>query len=221
MFMNEYLTNAINFLSKNPSYYLLILICVVFVLVSVFVFKKNKRADKKDIPEKNNTPESTSAQLDTAEQRLEHEFIYSDSKKTMAESVSTGIDTNEDILDDLTERKHINDGILSSESEVKLDPEWQELIDLAYFKVHSILHCCIQNNIPMPKVGLEFQNEQSEVIGIFELAWPKNKVAVALDDQDKKLGKMEGWKVFLADELMEKDSEFLHCFVSKDVTINN
>ncbi|PMG78006.1 hypothetical protein BCU83_14840 [Vibrio breoganii] len=80
---------------------------------------------------------------------------------------------------------------------------WQELFDYADSAVHGVLHMCQRNRTSMPEVGLDITNQHSEIIATAELAWPLQKIAVVLDDEEKHILQNAGWKSLRTDELIQ------------------
>jgi len=60
------------------------------------------------------------------------------------------------------------------------DNDWSKVFKYADPACHGVLLHCQKQGYSAPNVGYEMVNDRGEVIAEFELAWPLNKVAVAL-----------------------------------------
>jgi len=67
---------------------------------------------------------------------------------------------------------------------------------------HEIVRACAREGLPLPEVGYEPEDASGAVCGQVELAWPEQKVAVALPDQadGKAALEAQGWAVLSAAE---------------------
>ena len=73
--------------------------------------------------------------------------------------------------------------------------DWNLALDLADTAVHGLIHKYRAAGKACPQVGYEVQDEDHRVLGELELAWPKHKRGIAIDQTVVSHLVSHGWKV--------------------------
>ncbi|APX91781.1 hypothetical protein BWR19_01835 [Halomonas sp. 1513] len=84
---------------------------------------------------------------------------------------------------------------------------WQQVMDLADSGLRGFIEQSRTDQIPIPEVGLDLDDDQGEIKGMLELAWSRNKVGIAIDEEDRVFARSRGWKVFSVHEALENFHE--------------
>ncbi len=87
-----------------------------------------------------------------------------------------------------------------SESKNTCSTEWNEVFDTLKYsddKTKAIAEYAMNNNISVPEVGYEFEDESGRVIGEAELAWSDTKIVYITEEQEeyRELLVSLGWKI--------------------------
>ena len=93
---------------------------------------------------------------------------------------------------------------LRKEQSLLQQDSWDELIDLADTSVTDLLRHYQAKGHAKPVVGHELQAPTGEVMAVFELAWPDQKAAIAIDRDAISLGSESGWRVFSVGEAIKR-----------------
>lgn len=104
-------------------------------------------------------------------------------------------------------KRHVADTILDDPYVVM--PEWaQSLAKIAL----PIAEWIIDHDIPEPLVGFDVQDASQEVVGEFELAWPKQKVGIWSNEgrANPIPETLVGWHLYTLDEVSEKPALLTH-----------
>lgn len=84
-------------------------------------------------------------------------------------------------------------------------PEWADMVS-----EHAIpiARHVVTSDLPMPECGLDIQDEQGEVVGEFEMAWPDRKIGIWRKGQvsPRALRETSSWMTFSIDEIIEAPS---------------
>ncbi|WP_194756643.1 HNH endonuclease [Aliidiomarina indica] len=78
--------------------------------------------------------------------------------------------------------------------------DWTEAMAFADPAVHGVLDLAKSAGWPMPETGFEPQNDQGEVIGMIEAAWPNWRLGVVLVENDK--FELKGWRLMTVEEAL-------------------
>lgn len=105
------------------------------------------------------------------------------------------------------ERKEITR--LRRAQEVLPTDDWEEAMEYCDPGLRSVLHICRKRRVMPPDIGLDIQRSDSEIVATMELAWPKERVAVAISQNDIEAASAVGWKVWSMSEVMENEDGFV------------
>ncbi|WP_372614671.1 HNH endonuclease [Halomonas sp.] len=86
---------------------------------------------------------------------------------------------------------------------------WQEVIDLADSGLGGFIERCRSSRLPVPEVGLDLQDDTDEVKGMIELAWPRQRLGIAINERDRMHAERLGWKVFSVHEALDSFATFV------------
>ena len=83
--------------------------------------------------------------------------------------------------------------------------DWDEVFELADPGLHGILHIAMEGNYHFPEVGLDIQDSSGAVVAYLDLAWTRDKVAVAISAEDRKRAASLGWTVYSPIEGLDEE----------------
>lgn len=86
---------------------------------------------------------------------------------------------------------------------------WQEVIDLADSGLRGFIERCRSGRLAVPEVGLDLQDDTEEVKGMLELAWPRKRLGIAINERDRMHAERLGWKVFSVHEALDNFTTFV------------
>ncbi|KAA6185300.1 HNH endonuclease [Thiohalocapsa marina] len=86
----------------------------------------------------------------------------------------------------------------------KLGTAWQEAFDLADPGVHGVLHLALAKGLPPPWIGYELQDTTWQVVAQLELAWPSQRMGVAIAKDDLIAARKQGWQAWSMVEALER-----------------
>lgn len=86
---------------------------------------------------------------------------------------------------------------------------WQEVIDLAESGLRGFIERCRSGRLPVPEVGIDLQDDTQEVKGMLELAWPRQRLGIAINERDRMHAERLGWKVFSVHEALDSFTTFV------------
>ncbi|WP_148252242.1 HNH endonuclease [Aidingimonas lacisalsi] len=98
---------------------------------------------------------------------------------------------------------------LRHEQQFQKPDNWQEVISLADSGLRGFIERCRSGCLPVPEVGLDLQDDKEEVKGMLELAWPLQRLGIAIDERDKLHAERLGWKVFKVHEALDNFTTFM------------
>jgi hypothetical protein len=100
-------------------------------------------------------------------------------------------------------KRHIAESILDDPYAVL--PDWAQTLSKSAVPMADLI---IDHGLPEPVVGYEVQNAVSEVVGEFEMAWPKHRIGVwAPDGRANPLPEtLVGWHLYTLPELRDAPS---------------
>ncbi|MGM1054154.1 MAG: HNH endonuclease, partial [Pseudomonadota bacterium] len=81
---------------------------------------------------------------------------------------------------------------------------WQQVMELADSGLRGFIEQCRAERLTIPEVGLDITDVNGEVKGMLELAWRKNKVGIAIDEEDRNFAIKQGWKIFSVHGAIDK-----------------
>lgn len=84
--------------------------------------------------------------------------------------------------------------------------DWTEVFELADPGLHGILHLCKEGNYKFPEIGLDIQDSSGAVVAYLDLAWPKDKVGIAIAAEDRASASAQGWTVYSPIEGLDEES---------------
>ncbi len=102
---------------------------------------------------------------------------------------------------------------LRREQGIGLKGAWEEVLEIVDPAVDGVVRLCQSRGLPVPDVGYELQNEDGEVVGEAELAWPDYWLAVVLSPEDKSMAEGEGWQAWEMIEVLDWPEQFAERFV--------
>ena len=86
---------------------------------------------------------------------------------------------------------------------------WKEAFEFADPALFSILQLCEAESSPVPVVGLDIQNRREEVVGTLDLAWPRKKMAIVIDQEELEAARKQKWEAWTMNEVLEDSETFL------------
>ena len=84
--------------------------------------------------------------------------------------------------------------------------DWAEAFELADPGLHGVLHLCTGGHYDIPDIGLDLQDSSGAVIAYLDLAWPKDKVGIAIDENDRAAASKAGWVVYSPIEALDEEN---------------
>ncbi|MBW8190303.1 HNH endonuclease [Neiella marina] len=81
--------------------------------------------------------------------------------------------------------------------------QWQKLFDYADPGVQGALHACRKMKLKMPEVGYYIDDGFGDIAAKVELAWPNERVAVAVSLESAQGAENAGWKVVGVGEFID------------------
>jgi len=98
--------------------------------------------------------------------------------------------------------------------EVLPTDDWEEAMEYCDPGLRSVLHICRKRRVIPPDIGLDIQRSDAEIVATMELAWPRQRVAVAISQQDIAAAAAVGWEVWSMSEVMEDEDGFVGSLMS-------
>ncbi|PMR72082.1 HNH endonuclease [Billgrantia endophytica] len=95
------------------------------------------------------------------------------------------------------------------EQQFRNPDNWQEVIELADSGLRGFIERCHSRRLPVPEVGLDLQDDREEVKGMLELAWPRQRLGIAINERDRLHAERLGWKVFSVHEALDNFTTFV------------
>lgn len=73
---------------------------------------------------------------------------------------------------------------------------WDDAYRFCDPALHGVLDACRRSGCPMPEIGFDVQDKNHQaVIASLEIAWPVQRVGIAISEEDGKAAALAGWKV--------------------------
>ncbi|MDO6671342.1 hypothetical protein [Cobetia amphilecti] len=97
---------------------------------------------------------------------------------------------------------------LRRQQEMPISQSWVDVFRFADPGVHGLLHHLQHNRTTVPEVGLDIQDSQQMVVATLELAWPRRKIGVAIDETDVSAAEALGWQVLTVEQALNSSRSF-------------
>lgn len=82
-------------------------------------------------------------------------------------------------------------------------PSWDNCFKLADTGMYGVLHLCRARGMSPPIIGYALKDASAEIIAEFELAWPNQKICVAISDANLEIARKYGWKAYSMIDALE------------------
>ncbi|WP_158773348.1 HNH endonuclease [Cobetia sp. L2A1] len=87
--------------------------------------------------------------------------------------------------------------------------DWRHVFDLADPGMNGVMHFLQHNQVPIPAVGLDIQDDNEAVVATLELAWPVAKLAIAITDEDAVAARQQGWNTLSVEQVLAHPDYFV------------
>lgn len=98
---------------------------------------------------------------------------------------------------------------LRREQALQRTENWEDVYSLADPGMHGVIDILTRYQISLPEVGGDVQDQKGKVVAELELAWPHQKVGVAVDKEDAVAATKCGWKVYSMRHALSKVNELV------------
>lgn len=82
-------------------------------------------------------------------------------------------------------------------------PSWDNCFKLADTGMYGVLHLCRARGMSPPIIGYALKDASAQIIAEFELAWPNQKICVAISDANLEIARKYGWKAYSMIDALE------------------
>jgi hypothetical protein len=81
--------------------------------------------------------------------------------------------------------------------------DWNRIRELADPATLGVIELCRYKALRLPEVGYNLRNNHNEIIATLELAWPSDRLGVAISSEDILAAKSIGWRVTSVNDAIE------------------
>lgn len=87
--------------------------------------------------------------------------------------------------------------------------DWDQVFEYCDPGLEGLLKACHTAGARPPEVGFDVQDHSQAVVANLELAWPRAKLGVAIDDEDRENARQQGWTVYTMIAALEGIEQFV------------
>jgi hypothetical protein len=86
--------------------------------------------------------------------------------------------------------------------------EWNKVLKFCDPGLKGVLDICRHQSTSVPEVGFGVQDAEGVVVANLDLAWPQQRVGLAISDEDRVAAQKSGWRIWRMREALENIEQF-------------
>lgn len=85
---------------------------------------------------------------------------------------------------------------------------WNKVSEFCDPGLRRVLDACRHQGTNVPEVGSDVQDAKGAVVASLDLAWPQQRVGLAISDEDRAAAQKSGWRIWRINEALENKEQF-------------
>lgn len=98
---------------------------------------------------------------------------------------------------------------LRREQSLLHNPEWSKVFKFCDPALRGVLDVCRHQGTNVPEVGLDVEDAKGTVVASLELAWPLQRLGLAISDKDRPAARKSGWRIWQMREALDDSDRFI------------